>query len=105
MSNPPKPTLATPSDLARIVTKLRLLEQSEATAVDRGWYLRDVRLLLDTVNEHLRSAGDVIVAVNAAESAANAAVQAEMVALRAEIGRLKNQLAYRDSGLDIMEGR
>lgn len=99
------PTTATPIDLARIVTKLRLLERSEATSVDRGWYLRDVGLLLETVNAHLREVGDVMVAINAAESAAKAAVQAEMAALRAEVARLKNQLAYRDSGLDIMEGR
>jgi hypothetical protein len=94
---------ATPSDIARIRTKLRLLEQSQATSVDRGWYLRDVGLLLETVNESLRSIGDTMVAINAAESAAKAAVQAEMAALRAENGRLKNQLAA--SADDIMEGR
>lgn len=99
------PTTATPSDLARIATKLRLLEQSQSTSVDRGWYLRDVGLLLDTVNSYLQSIGDVMVAINAAESAAKAAVQAEMAALRSENGRLKNKLAYREIGMDIMEGR
>lgn len=42
---------------------------------------------------------------DAAESAAKAAVQAEMAALRAENARSRNQIAYREIGIDMTEGR